>query len=312
MEINGAALRNIDLNLLLAFVMLVRERNVSRAACRLFIGQPGMSGALRRLRELFRDELLVRKGRGLEPTPRALQLLGPVEDALTALQRAILSPPVFEPATAEGTVTLGLPDGHEITFLGTIARRLSQEAPRLRLAVRAADRLTAGSMLDSGEIDVALAASPEALASWHEAEQLFTLRYACVYSPRRIRLRGPLGVDDYCRYPHVLVSFRGDFSGTVDEALARVGKKREVVIVVPRFSTVPFLLEEVAAFATMPELMARPFVRRFQLAQRPPPIPVAERPVSLLWRRKDRDEPRQRWLRTLIRGAVQEALSQAK
>jgi LysR family transcriptional activator of mexEF-oprN operon len=312
MEIEAAALRNVDLNLLLAFVVLMRERNVSRAARRLFIGQPGMSGALRRLRELLGDELLVPVGRRLEPTPRALQLLGPVEDALGSLQQVLLGPRAFEPSAAEGKVTIGLPDGHELTFLGTIARRLAQEAPRLRLSARAADRFTAGAQLDSGEIDVALCASPEVVARWHEAEHLFTQRYACLYSPRRIRLRGALGVDTYCRHPHVLVSYRGDFSGAVDEALARVGRAREVTIVVPRFSTVPFLLEEVAAFATMPELVARPLAQRFGLALKPPPVPVTESAVSMVWRRKDRDDPRQRWLRALILGAVQATLAQTK
>lgn len=312
MEIDAAALRNIDLNLLLAFVMLVRERSVSRAARKLFIGQPGMSSVLRRLRELMGDELLVRVGRRLEPTPRALQLLGPVEEALGALQQALLSPPSFEPAKAEGQVSIGLPDGHELTFLGAIARRLSEEAPRLRLSARAADRFTAGTLLDAGEIDVALSISPSQVARWHEAEQLFTQRYACLYSPRRLRLRGALKLEDYCRYPHVLVSYRGDFSGAVDEALARVGRSREVRIVVPRFSTVPFLLEELAAFATMPELVARQLAQRFELALKPPPVQVPESPVSLMWRRKDRDDPRQRWLRALILETVRTILAQAR
>ncbi len=308
MEIREAELRKIDLNLLLAFVVLMRERNVSRAARKLFIGQPGMSGALNRLRELFRDELLVRAGRSLEPTPRALELLGPVESALAALQQAVLEPSAFEPATAEGTVRLGMPDGHELTFLPAIVRKLERQAPRLLLAVRPVDRLTAGPMLDASEIDLALSVFPAA-EKRYETEHLFEQGFSCVYSPQRLRVRTPVGLDDFCRYPHLLVSYAGDFSGAIDDALARVGRRRQVRIVTSRFSTVPFLLKETAAFATMPAQVASRLARAFRLAVSPPPVPVASNTVRLVWKRKDHGNQRHHWLRTLVRDAVQEELA---
>ena len=92
-------LRTLDLNLLHVFSVLMEEKSVSKAAARLFIGQPGLSGALRRLRETLDDELFVRVGRGLQPTPRALAIAPEIAKALSTIEHAVRAPGVFDPAT---------------------------------------------------------------------------------------------------------------------------------------------------------------------------------------------------------------------
>src|ERR1700755_1341961 len=94
---NDAALRKMDLNLLLAFSVLMQERNVTRAAERLLVGQPGLSAALKRLRETLDDELFVRVGRGLQPTARALAIAPAIEAALESIEQAIRPPAAFDP-----------------------------------------------------------------------------------------------------------------------------------------------------------------------------------------------------------------------
>src|SRR5262249_24178146 len=102
--------RTIDLNLLVAFQVLVSEQGVSRAAERLFLGQPAMSGTLARLREVFRDEILVRTGRGMEPTTKALALYARLEPALESLRATLFEQPAFDPATQSRTFHLGMRD----------------------------------------------------------------------------------------------------------------------------------------------------------------------------------------------------------
>src|SRR5262245_48739740 len=99
MTISKSDFRRLDLNLLVAFQVLVREKSVSRAAERLFIGQPAMSGALARLRDLFQDEILVRTGRGMEPTTKALTLYAQLTPALESIRETVSEQPAFDPAS---------------------------------------------------------------------------------------------------------------------------------------------------------------------------------------------------------------------
>ncbi|KEH15204.1 LysR family transcriptional regulator, partial [Medicago truncatula] len=103
----SGSLRTLDLNLLRAFSVLMEEQNVSRAAERLYIGQPGLSSALRRLREALGDELFVRVGRGLQPTPRALAIAPEIAHALATIERAVQPPDAFDPATWHGEFRIG-------------------------------------------------------------------------------------------------------------------------------------------------------------------------------------------------------------
>src|ERR1700758_4571830 len=100
--------RRFDLNLLLTFRALLEERSVTRAAQRLFLGQPAMSGALKRLREAFGDELFVRTPHGITPTPRALELARQVDPFLQSLHQALTQPPAFDPAQAQRVFRIGL------------------------------------------------------------------------------------------------------------------------------------------------------------------------------------------------------------
>src|SRR5262245_63161385 len=139
MAIRTNDFRKFDLNLLLAFQVLVRERSVSRAAERLFLGQPAMSGALARLRQVFQDEILVRTGRGMEPTTKALALYAQLTPALESIRATLFEHPVFDPATQSRTFHLGMRDWVEAWLVPELIVCIQQTAPRVRIAVRASD-----------------------------------------------------------------------------------------------------------------------------------------------------------------------------
>jgi DNA-binding transcriptional LysR family regulator len=293
-------LRKLDLNLLLTFSVLMRERHVSRAAQRLFVGQPAMSGALARLREALGDELFVRAGRGLEPTARARALAEPIERALESIDRAIHEKQPFAPAHHDGIFRIGLPDNQEIAIVPALTGRLRRVAPHAVLLVRAADYASMTDLLDSGEIDVAVSiARPR--SSRHEREALFSQGYACLFSRRQLRLKPPLTVDAYCAHPHALVSFTGELEGVVDVALARIGRSRRVAVAVPRFATLPHVLEQAPLIATVPEPIARCFARAHALALSPPPVAMPPRTVSLVYRRRDAGDAAHAWFRAQVK-----------
>jgi LysR family transcriptional activator of mexEF-oprN operon len=304
---NDTNLRKIDLNLLLAFSVLMEERNVSRAAERLLVGQPGLSAALKRLRETLDDDLFVRVGRGLQPTPRALDIAPAIEEALGSIERAIRVPEAFDPKSYEGAFRIGMCDNLETAFFGPLAARIRREAPHARLVSLASDSRHAGRQLDDGEFDLSVSVHPEP-ASWHILEPLFNQCSISIYDPRQLKLRAPLSLEDFTREAHVAVHYEGDMAGDVDAALKERGLSRSVVATVPRFSALPTALSAMPAIATIPESIARCMANLHGLAISAPPVELEASPVSVLYRRVDRVDGRARWFRRVFVEVADEVL----
>lgn len=304
---NDATLRRIDLNLLLAFSVLMQERNVSRAAERLLLGQPGLSAALRRLREALDDELFVRVGRGLQPTPRALSIAPAIEDALSGIERAIRPQDEFDPATWRGEFRIGMCDNLESAFFGPLAARLLQLSPGARLIGIAAEKRDAARRLDDGVFDFSVSVHEEP-ASWHIRAPLFDQVSICIYDATQLRLKAPLSLKDFADVAHVTVSFEGNVSTGIDMALNRTGQSREVVATVPRFSALPMVLKAMPAIATVPESIGRCMAQLHGLTLCEPPLSLPADPVTMLYRRVDQADGRSRWFRRLFIDVANEAL----
>lgn len=293
--------RGFDLNLLLVFHALVLERNVTRAARRLFLGQPAVSGALKRLRAMLGDELFVRTSHGMEPTPRALELARSIDPLLLSLHQALKSKPGFDPSTAQRVFRIGLTDAMEVALMPKLMRRLTQIAPGVRVITRPADSSRVSSLLDAEEIELAVGVFPEHTAR-HRSRALFRWRFVCLFNPRLIKVRGEkLSLRQYLRYPHVLTSFTADLRGFIDEQLARRGlQQRRVIFSSPNFATNPFIVREMAAFATVPTFIAGAWRDRLDLAVRALPIKVPEFEASLLWPATNDGDSGLSWLISLF------------
>ena len=137
-------LRRLDLNLLLVFHALMQERHVTRAAARLFLGQPAVSGALKRLRAAFGDPLFVRSRAGMEPTPRALELSRPVEALLSGLHEALAAKRPFEPKASTRVFRIGASEAVGVALFPRLMAHLTREAPGVRLVTLDTDRHRAG------------------------------------------------------------------------------------------------------------------------------------------------------------------------
>lgn len=229
-------IRALDFNLLRTLDALLDERSVTRAAQRLGLTQPAVSGMLARLRESFEDPLFVRTQRGIVPTLRAMQLTGPLKQVLADVER-LFQPSVFEPSLADFTVTVAATDyalqAVVVPFLAELRRR----APRIRVAVRPADNGRVQAQFENGDLDLALITPEEAPPDLH-ARRLFDERYICALrADHPDAATAPLTIDRFCALDHALVSYGGQqFWGVTDDALAKLGRERRVVLSVNQLS----------------------------------------------------------------------------
>jgi len=294
---NERQFRGIDLNLLVTFLVLMRERSVSRAAAKLFIGQPAASAALARLREQFGDELLVRTPAGMVPTPRALALEAALAPVVEQMQAALFAPASFDPASAQQTFTVGMPDWVEIWLLPQLLERLRVQAPGVRIAVRASDPFSFVEMLEDGQIDLAI--GPQVAGPrWMQTRRLRGMAFRCLH---RHALTGgaALRLDQYVAHPHVLVSYRAVFESAADAMLAEQGLRRDVRCTTPRFATLPELLRAGPVIATVPDVLAERWAGR-ELVDSPVPFALPGFVASAVWHARRAQDPALAWLLEVI------------
>ena len=312
MAIDHANLARLDLNLLVALDALLTERGVTRAADRVGLGQSAMSHNLARLRALFGDELLTRGPEGMRPTPRALALAEPVRAALAQVQALLSRDEAFDPRTAERTFRVGLPDSTEVLLVPALLARLCEEAPGVHLRLHNIDPLRLGDDLDADRLDLAVGMGVFAQGQAHHKRRLLlTETYLCMFNAERTGVSAPITLEDYVRLPHVLTSLRPGERGVVDDALAKLGLQRTVVLTTPRFLAVPFLVARAPVVVTMHSRLARLFAAELGLSLSPPPVELQKVAVSLIWHASYDHDPAHAWLRQeFVRLAQQVASAQ--
>jgi LysR family transcriptional regulator, mexEF-oprN operon transcriptional activator len=294
-------LRRFDLNLLLVFSALMRERSVSRAASRLYLGPSAVSMALARLREVTGDPLFVRAGAGMEPTPRALQLWSELAPALTTVAEAVRGQGPFDPASASRTIRFAAPDDLEFMLLPRLLAVLAAEAPGITLVVRPADFRTLLGRLDDGDAELALSASPSSgIERRHRIQPLHRETFSVLYDARQLGRTGPLDLDTYLGVPHLLLSITGDLHGMIDQRLADLGRARRVMAALTHFPTMPFILRQCAALVNVPTTAAHHFALTYDLEISPPPLASPGFEVSLAWHTRSDADPAHIWFRGLV------------
>ncbi|MFM9609374.1 LysR family transcriptional regulator [Streptomyces niveiscabiei] len=296
-DIYESDFRKADLNLLVVFAALMREGSVTRAAAALHLSQGAVSAALGRLRRLFDDELFTRTRTGIEPTRRAVELSRRIEPALGLIHSALTGPDRFDPATARHVFTLGMSDDLEAALL---PRLLAATAgfPGIRIAVRQANRNTVADMLDRGEIDLGIAATP-AYGADHRSREMFTSGYSCLFNPRLLPLPTPLNLDDYLAHPHLLISYDGR-RGIVDDLLEARGLTRRVIASTTHFAGGALQLTALPVLATVPTHAATVYADALGLTAVEPPLLMPRYAVSAIWHTAVADDPGHIWLRHLL------------
>ena len=289
--------KRLDLNLLVTLEALLVEQNVTKAAARLHLSQPAVSAQLSRLRDVFDDPLLVPAQRGMTPTAKAVELLGPLRQALDQV-RATVALQDFEPAKARLTVTIACTDYLQAAVMKPLAIQLRTKAPGVRVALRNLDMGQLEAQMARGDVDLALmtpVAAPPSLRTRH----LFDERYVLIGRRNHPRLRDAITVAEFAQLEHVIVSLRGgDFETPVDNALAALGHKRQVVLSAASFLFVPEVVSQSDFVALVPERLVSDRADKLQLLD--PPFPVGGFAVGMVWHERNHGHSGQRWIREAI------------
>jgi DNA-binding transcriptional LysR family regulator len=289
-----------DLNLLVTLDVLLAEGSVARASRRLKLSPSAMSRALARLREATGDPLLVRAGRGLVPTPRAIELRERVGQLVQDSQAVMRPVAKLDPGKLNRTFTLRTSEGFVENFGPRLIERAGKEAPGVRLRfVQKADKDSAP--LRDGDVDLETGVVLKTTAPELRTQALFRDRFIGVVRARHALSRGEVSASRYAAGRHVAVSRRGVDQGPVDEALVLAGLRREVVTIVGGFSTALALARATDLIATVPERHTgklRDGMHSFAL-----PFAIPGITVSMLWHPRLDADPAHRWLRGCVRDA---------
>ncbi|MDA8443490.1 LysR family transcriptional regulator [Paracidovorax valerianellae] len=310
--------RSLDLNLLRVFDEVMTERNLTRAAHKLSLTQPAVSNALRRLREVLGDDLVVRSGQGVQPTPRALTLWPPVRQALAQLQQS-LAPGDFDPATANSTFVLAMADATGATLIPPLVEIVEREAPGVSVRVVPLTTRDPRSMLDDESADMAVGYFPAVMADLtaraqtdavvaFESVRLYDGEYVCVMRHGHPLAQVPMTLDLYCGARHLLVSFSGKPYGFIDEALTALGRERRIVLTVNQFFTAGRVVTTTDLLTVLPRHFVGVASIAGELVWRPLPMPLPTVHVDALWHRRRLHDAAHRWLRgAMVRAAMHTA-----
>lgn len=302
-SINHFDLRAFDLNLLIAFDALMRERSVTRAAARLKVGQPAMSHSLSVLRTLLQDSLFIRVGSRMQPTTRAVAIAPAIENALQSLQQVIHAPQSFDPTVDHHLFRIGVSKETETLIMPVLAAHLRHEAPNIHILSRIVLRREAARLLDEQAIDLAIGCY-DLSTQRHHQRTLYAQSLSCVFNPDQLSLSTPLSQQDYLKQPHALVTMSEDLQGCLGEALDRVGHTLNVVIASADFLSVLETVATAPMIGTLPTRIALRYGHRFGLAVQPIPLELEMPSVSLTWTPQRDQDPASRWLRTLVASIV--------
>lgn len=305
--------RTLDLNLLRVFDVVMVERNVTRAATRLAMSQPAVSNALRRLRESIGEDLFVPGSTGVAPTPHAAALWPAVRQALTGL-REVFDPQAFDPAQDERSFTLTMADATAAVLMPPLLAGLAREGSRVDLRVEPLTTRDPRTQLERGATDAAVGFFPDVAralaASGGQSETVLDALYDCEYvcvmrREHPLAAQAVLTLDDYGAADHARVSFAGRRHGFVDEALARLGRARRVVLTINHFSTAARVVSQSDLLAVFPRSYVAVSGLADELAIRELPFELPRIEVGLLWHRRHERDPAQRWLRETVTRVAQ-------
>ncbi|WP_151789546.1 LysR family transcriptional regulator [Acinetobacter nosocomialis] len=302
-------LERVDLNLLIYLDVLLREKNVTRAAEQLGVTQPAMSNILRRLRNLFNDPLLIRSSEGMTPTERALELQPRIRDALSDLSMILEPRTEFRPYTSNRVFRIMTSDYAEATLVPRLVKALRSEAPNVVL-----DFLTPSDVsyrdMEQGKVDLAINRFNEIPQSFHQV-LVWRDSFSCILNDKHPAVTH-LNLKSYLDAQHIWVSKTGmgvGFGvnpdkqgglGWIDQALERIGQRRKISVFTRHYQMPALLAQNVDLIATLPTRMARLQAQNPKLVIKDPPFYIPEFELKMAWCPLLQNHPAHRWLRQLI------------
>jgi len=299
----------IDFNLLNYLDVLLRERNVTRAASHLGLSQPAMSNGLRRLRLMFDDPLLIRTSEGMTPTERANELQPVIRDVLSKIDKAVQPQTAFDATTAERVFRIMASDYAESTIFPRILQRLREQAPGISLDIMTPSDV---SFLDveQGKVDMVINRFDSIPQSFHQMD-IWKDGFACLFSVEN-PIRDNFNLDTYLQAQHVWVSKTGmgvgvginpddvQRLGWVDEALNKLGKKRHIAVFTRHYQAAMLMAEQNDLIVTIPARASKLQVNNPRVIVKEPPFHIPPIDLKMAWSPLLQNNPAHRWMRRLI------------
>jgi DNA-binding transcriptional LysR family regulator len=289
----------IDLNLLIVFQELLQQRQVSAVARRLGLSQPTVSNALARLRRTFNDELFVRTGQGMLPTPFAQQIAEPIGTALLHIRQALNEREGFDPATSERDFVIAMTDVGEIHFMPFLVEHCSVLAPRVRISSVRLNAIDWLNEIETGRIDLvigAFTAVPESL--YHR--RLFSQNYVTMFRRGHPFSGRKIGLTEFLQARHIVVASRESPYDEINDRLEQAGVSQSAQFRVPHFTSVPYIVSATDMVVTVPQKLAERAAAPFGLEHVRPPLRLPTLRTSIFWHRRFNQDSSNQWLRKLI------------
>ena len=299
----------IDLNLLEYLDVLLRERNVTRAASHLGLSQPAMSNGLGRLRIMFGDPLLVRTSDGMAPTERALELQPMIREVLAKVDKAVQPQADFDAATAERFFRIMATDYAESTIFPPILHRLREAAPGITLDIMTPSDV---SFLDveQGKVDMVINRFDSIPQSFHQ-KTIWEDNFSCMFSVDN-PIRHNFTLETYLQAQHVWVSKTGmgvgvgmnpddvQRLGWVDEALNLIGKQRRITVFTRHYQAAMLMAEQNDLIVTIPSKAAKLQAHNPRVVVEKPPFEIPPIALKMAWSPLLQNNPAHQWMRRLI------------
>lgn len=295
-----------DLNLLIAFDVLLEEGSAAAAARRLNISAPAMSRTLARVREAFGDPVLVRSGRGLTPTSRALELRDQVRGLVEQAHLVFIAGREIDLLQLERTFNLRANDIFVGAFSTRLRTLLDQHAPKTVLRLVPESDVD-DSAMDEGRIDLHVGAGRNFSADT-KTQHLFQTAFVGLARVGHPLFDAPIDAARFVDWHHISVSRRGRARGPIDDILGRIGLARHVSLVAANFHSAIFALAESDLILPLMPASMLDGVRRLGLPLRDFPLPVTLAPVEIVqaWHPRLDNDPAHRWLRRMVKQACTE------
>lgn len=291
--------KDIDIHLLRCYDVLMDERSVSRAAQRTNLSQPAMSIALRRLRQFFGDQLLVRSHNKMVPTPRALSLWDAVRKVLEDLNKLSTNSLTFDPTSSSAQFTFTIPAYISYVLLPELMKRLEKTAPNIVIVTRAPNRERAAEWLEKGEIDFRIGWIRESQPTLR-SKSLYKDQFVCLAREGHPRIKGRLTLGQFYSIGHVSVDRNSDSGRAIYQAVNPVGPKFRIKLLVQDMLIVPYIVANSNLIAIVPRRLASQFVKQLSVRLFPVPLKLPELEIALYWHQRTHLELASEWMRNTI------------
>lgn len=288
-------INRVDLNLLGVFHAVLETNSVTLAAERFGITQPAMSNALARLRKLFGDPLFVHGSSGMQATPYALEIAGPIKEALHEFQKVLGHRKFFDPSSSAKTFRFHMTDMGQINFLPLLLERLNKVAPNVKIEAQTLSLDAIRIALEAGRLDFAFGHLTKLKGRGIYSEALVSERYDVLMRAGHPAAKEPLTQKTLLRAAHAVVTSVGGGHQIVEETLIR--KRANIMARVPSVMAIPMILSRTDMVSIIPRQVAVELAKTGQFIVAPLPINIPEFEVCAFWHERFDASPDIVWMR---------------